>query len=73
MRQIRLGYRFVLAMKNKAFEEEVLESPYVVQRYFDQQENMLVHNTTTVSQQEIMVLVSSATIFGFELWCQDMA
>lgn len=67
-----LGGRFVLAIKNKGTGKEVLKARYVVQGHMDREKNLLVHNSPTVSQQSIRLLIAIATIFGFEIWSEDM-
>lgn len=66
-----LGGRFFLAIKNKDTDKEMFQAPYYVQGHLDR-ENWLIHNSTTLSQQAIRLLVSIAKIFGFEIWSEDM-
>lgn len=67
-----LGGRFVLAIKNKGTDKEMFKARYVVQGHMDRDKEWLVQNSKTVSQQAIRLLISIATIFGFEIWSEDM-
>lgn len=67
-----LGGRFVLTIKHKDTENELFKARFVVQGHLDREKELLVHASTTASQQAIRLLVSLATIFGFKLWSQDM-
>lgn len=62
-----LGGRFVLTIKHKDTGNELLKARFVVQGHLDREEELLVHASTTVSQQAIRLFASLATIFGFKL------
>lgn len=68
-----LGDRFVLLIKNKDTDKEMFKARYVVQGHLDWDKNMLVHNSTNVGQKDVWLLISIATIFGFEIWSEDMS
>lgn len=67
-----LGGRFVLTIKNKDTDHELFKARFVVQGHLDREKELLVHASTTVSQQAVKLLLSLATIFGFRLWSEDM-
>lgn len=67
-----LGGRFVLTIKQKGTENELFKARFVVQGHLDKEKELLVHESTTVSQQAIKLLISLATILGFKLWSEDM-
>ena len=68
-----LGGRFVLAIKEKGTEDEKYKAHFVVQGHTDTEKNILVHNTTTLKQSSVRMLVAIAAIFGFKLWSQDVS
>lgn len=63
----------MLAIKNKGTVREVFKERYVVERHLNKEKNILVHNSTATSQQSIRLIMSIATIFGFEIWSEDMS
>lgn len=48
----------------------MFEARFVVQSHLDRDKEFLVHELTTVSQQEIKILISLSTICGFKLWSE---
>lgn len=67
-----VGGRFVLTINNKDSDKESLKARFVVQGHMDKEKDLLVHASTTVSQQAIRLLVSLASIMGFKLWSEDV-
>lgn len=67
-----LGGRFVLTIKNKDTDNEIFKARFVVQGHLDKEKELLVHTSSTVSQQATRLLVSLATIMGFRLWSEDI-
>lgn len=65
-----LGGRFVLTIKNKGTEGELFKALFVVQGHLDREKELLLHASTTVSNQAIRLLVLLVTIFGFRLWSE---
>ena len=67
-----LGGRFVLSIKDHGTPQEKLKARYVVQGHTDADKNVLVHNTTTLRQASVRLVVSIAAILGYRLWSQDI-
>lgn len=62
-----LGGRFVLTIKQKNTDQELFKARFVVQGHLDREKELLVHASTTVSQQAVNMLLSLDPIFGFRL------
>ena len=67
-----LGGRFVFAIKEKGTAKEKLKAQFVVQGHTDAEKNLLIHNTTTLRQSSVRLLIAIAAICGFRLWSQDV-
>lgn len=68
-----LGGRLVLAIKNADAEDEVYKARFVLQRNTDIEKNTLVHNSTSLRQGSISVLLALAALFSFRLWSHDVS
>jgi hypothetical protein len=64
--------RFVLTIKNIGTESETYKARYVVQGHRDKEKGYLVHNSTTVRQNSVRLILSTAATFGFCIWSQDV-
>lgn len=63
-----LGGRFVVEIKDKGTKEEQYKLRFVVQKHTSTEKNIVVHNTTTLAQSSVKMLVAVAAIFGIRLW-----
>ena len=68
-----LGGRFVLGIKNPGTEKEIYKARFVVQGHTDAEKGLLIHNSTTLKQSSIRLLIAIAAMFGFRIWAQDVA
>lgn len=68
-----MGGRFVLSTKNPGRKEELYKAPFIVKGHTDIEKHLLVHNSTTLKHHSIRILVELASIFGFEVWLQDVS
>ena len=67
------GGRFVLAVKNPGTDKEVYKARFVVRGHTDSEKDMLIHNSTTLRQASVRLLIALAAMFGFRIWAQDVA
>ena len=64
--------RFVMAIKDVETDRPYFKARFVAQGHKDRDKPSLLHNTTTVRQSSIRVLLALAAIFGFRLWSIDV-
>lgn len=62
-----LGGYFVLAVKRLGTEDEIYKACFVVQRHNDIKKNILVHNSSNIRHQRIMVFIRLAAVFRFRI------
>ncbi len=67
-----IGGMFVITIKDVETEKPIYKARYVMHGHKDREKDLLVHDSTTVCQSSIRMLVSIATMFGFRLWSQDI-
>ena len=64
--------RFVLAIKNGENNKEVHKARFVLGGHRDKEKRTIVHNSTTLKQSSIRILLAMASIFGFKIWSTDI-
>ena len=64
--------RFVMSIKDVETNKPYFKARFVAQGHRDKEKSMLVHNTTTVRQSSIRILLSLAACFGFQIWTIDV-
>lgn len=64
MQMFYLGGRFGLTMMNIGTDKEVFKTSFVVQEHTDTEKHLLVHNSTTLRQSYVRLLVARAAFFG---------
>lgn len=64
--------RFVMDIKDVETNEPDYKERFVAQRHRDREKSVLIHNSTTVRQISIRLLLILAAIFGFRIWSIDV-
>jgi Reverse transcriptase (RNA-dependent DNA polymerase) len=64
--------RSLLTIKNTRTESETFKARYIVRGYRDKEKGFLVHNSSTIRQNYVRLIFSTAAIFGFRIWSQDV-
>lgn len=67
-----LPSRFVLAIKNTAEGKEILKARFVIGGHRDRSKDKLVHVSNTVRKDSVRMLLSLASILGFDVWSTDI-
>jgi phosphoenolpyruvate-protein kinase (PTS system EI component) len=64
--------RFVLTIKHKGTNEEVLKARFVVQGFCDSEKSTIVHTAVLARQASTRVVVSLARAFGWDIQSHDV-
>lgn len=67
-----IGGRFVLCIKNAETKEPLYKARFIAQGHMDRDKRSIVHNSTTLQQTSIRVILAIAAIFGFRIWSTDI-
>ena len=67
-----IGGRFTLCIKNAETNNPLLKARFIAQGHLDKEKDTIVHNTTTLQQSSIGVLLALAALFGFRIWSTDI-
>ena len=62
----------VLAIKNFGLKDEQPKASFVVQGHPDKEKDFLVHNTTSLRQRSIRIIVSVAVVKGYRVFSHDV-
>jgi Reverse transcriptase (RNA-dependent DNA polymerase) len=63
--------RFVLCIKHEAGQEH-LKARFVLGGHRDRDKKSLIHNSTTLKHQSVRLILTFASIFGFDIWSSDV-
>ena len=64
--------RFVMAIKDTETNKPYFKARFVAQGHRDKEKSVLVHNSKTVRQSSIRILLALAALFGFRIWSLDV-
>ena len=64
--------RFVVTIKDVETDQPYFKARFVAQGHRDKEKSSLIHNSTTVRQSSIRILLSLAACFGFRIWSMDV-
>ena len=67
-----MGSRFTLTFKYSGTAQELAKARLVVQGHTDREKFNVVHDSTTLHQRSIRIIVSLAGMFGFDVWAHDI-
>ena len=67
-----LGGRFVLDIKNFGSKDEKARARFVVQGHRDKEKDFLVHNTTSLRQRSVRIIVTFAAVKGYRVFRNDI-
>jgi hypothetical protein len=68
-----LDGRFVMTIKDTGTDRECVKARYVIKGHKDVEKQWLVHNSPSLRQGSIKLLVALAAIFGFRIWSLDVS
>lgn len=64
--------RFVLACKHATTGEAKYKARFVVGGHRDIEKHCMVHTANTLSHTSVRLLVAVASIFGLDIWAEDV-
>lgn len=67
-----VGGRFVLTIKNKGTDRETAKARYVAQGHRDKEKPFIVHNTTTLRQSSVKIILSTCAVRNFRVFSHDV-
>lgn len=67
-----LGSRFALATKNVGSADEKEKARLIVQGHTDREKFNVVHNSTTLHQRSMRIILSIAAMHQFQVWSHDI-
>jgi Reverse transcriptase (RNA-dependent DNA polymerase) len=65
--------RFVLAVKDADTDREVWKARYVCQGHRDVGKSFVVHDSASVQQGSVRLLVALSSILGYRIWTEDVS